>query len=191
LPEDRFVLCCFSNHYKMTEPVFGAWMSVLQRSPDSVLWMVGDNEWARDSIVRSAEQRGIARDRIVFASRVGPDEYMARLSLADLFLDTFPYNAGTIASDAIRMGLPLATISGQAFASRMAGRLLTAMGAHDGIASNVQQYIEFATRMATDPDAYAAYKALFNAQSWQRAIGDITSFTAAYEATLLSIAKRG
>ena len=126
-------------------------------------------------------------ERLIFAGRVDPSDYMARLAVADLFLDTSPYNAGTIASDAIRMGLPLLTLSGQSFASRMAGRLLAAIGAGQGITQDFVAYVETAVTLANDRSAYAAYKALFTEARWAETIGDIAGFTAAYEATLLRV----
>jgi predicted O-linked N-acetylglucosamine transferase (SPINDLY family) len=190
LPADKFVLCCFSNHYKTTEEIFAAWMEILRRSPNAVLWLVGDNEWARRNMVERADSSGIDPARIVFASRVGPNEYMARLGSADVFLDTFPYNAGTIASDAIRMGLPLVTMVGRSFASRMAASLLTAVGAREGIATTLQEYIDFAVRLATDEQVFSAYKRLFSPEKWQSTIGNVAAFTASYESTLLGISKR-
>ena len=191
LPDGTFVFCCFSNHYKITEEVFSAWMTILRRSANSVLWLIGDNESARRNMLRRAVSCGIDQNRVVFASRVGPDEYMARLALADLFLDTFPYNAGTIASDAIRMGLPLLTISGRSFASRMAGRLLSAVGAHQGIVTNVPEYIECAVSLAGDKCGFDVYKRLFDVTTWRKQLGDIANFTASYEGSLAAIAKRG
>ena len=191
LPDGKFVFCCFSNHYKTTENIFAAWMEILRRSENAILWLVSDNEWARANMLKRAAGLGIDPGRIVFAPRVGPDEYMARLSLADVFLDTFPYNAGTIASDAIRMGLPLVTLAGQAFASRMAASLLTAIGATAGIATSLQAYIDFAVSLAADNHAYTAYKSIFNLENWRRTIGNIEDFTASYEDLLVSIAKPG
>jgi predicted O-linked N-acetylglucosamine transferase (SPINDLY family) len=191
LPEDKFIFCCFSNHYKTTEDVFAAWMEILRRSDNAILWLVSDNEWARANMLKRAAELGIDPGRIVFAPRVGPDEYMARLSLADVFLDTFPYNAGTIASDAIRMGLPLVTLAGQAFASRMAASLLTALGATAGITTSLQSYIDFAVSLAAGKEAYSAYKSIFNLENWRRTIGNIEDFTASYEDLLVSIAKPG
>ena len=107
-----------------------------------------------------------------------------------LFLDTFPYNAGTVASDAIRMRLPLLTLSGRSFASRMAGRLLTAIGAGRGIAATLDQYVDTAVTLATDRDAYAAYKAVFGEESWRTGIGNMVDFTAEFEASLLRVVKR-
>jgi predicted O-linked N-acetylglucosamine transferase (SPINDLY family) len=190
LPADKFVFCCFSNHYKTTEQMFSAWMEILRNSDDSVLWLVGDNEWAQRNMLARAAVFGVDPARIIFASRVGPDEYMARLPLADLFLDTFPYNAGTIASDAIRMGLPLLTMSGRSFASRMAASLLTAAGASQGIVTSLRAYIDFAVRMATDKLAFDAYKGIFSADAWCKDIGNIETFTRSYEQALSAINKR-
>src|SRR5689334_25159878 len=108
-------------------------MEILFRCSNAVLWLVGDNQWACQAILERAARHGIEPGRIIFAARVDPDVYMARLQLADVFLDTFPYNAGTLASNAIRMGLTLVTLAGRSFASRMAARLLTAAGADQGI----------------------------------------------------------
>jgi predicted O-linked N-acetylglucosamine transferase (SPINDLY family) len=184
LPEERYVFCCFSNHYKITEAVFDAWLEILRQVPRAVLWLVGDNRWACASLRAHAIAAGIDPDRLIFAGRVDPAEYMARLRLADLFLDTFPYNAGTIASDAIRMGLPLLTLSGEAFASRMAARLLSALGADQGIATDLDGYVATAVRFASDFGAAATYKALFTEARWAGSIGDIAGFTTQYEATL-------
>jgi predicted O-linked N-acetylglucosamine transferase (SPINDLY family) len=108
--------------------------------------------------------------------------------VADLFLDTYPYNAGTIASDAIRMGLPLLTRQGEAFASRMAGRLLRAIGAGQGIATDDAAYVDTAIALARDTRAHAAYKTLFTEAAWAATIGDIATLTRELEATLKRIA---
>ena len=187
LPDDRFVFCCFSNYYKITEPMFDAWLEILRGAGNAVLWLVGDNPWARDNLRARAHGSGIDPDRLIFAARVDPAEYMARLALPDLFLDTFPYNAGTIASDAIRMGLPLLTLRGESFASRMASRLLEAIGAEEGIAGSLNDYVETAIRLATDAPVHARFRAMFTPERWAATIGDIAGFTDAYEATLIRI----
>jgi predicted O-linked N-acetylglucosamine transferase (SPINDLY family) len=130
---------------------------------------------------------GVDPARILFADRVDPAQYMARLALPDLFLDTFPYNAGTIASDAIRMGLPLVTLSGESFASRMAARLLQAIGAAAGIGETLGHYIEIAVACATQPDLFAGYRELFTEAKWTATIGDIATFTYHYEESLTQI----
>jgi predicted O-linked N-acetylglucosamine transferase (SPINDLY family) len=187
LPEDRFVFCCFSNHYKITEAIFGAWMAILRRVPNSVLWLTSDNTWSHDNLHARAMIADVDPERILFAERVDPAEYLARLALPDLFLDTFPYNAGTIAGDAIRVGLPLVTLSGESFASCMAARLLQAIGAAAGIAETLEHYIEIAVACATQPGLFAGYRALFTETNWTATISDIATFTHHYEDSLAQI----
>lgn len=187
LPEDRFVFCCFSNHYKITEAMFGAWLDILRRVENSVLWLASDNIWSRDNLRMRATIAGVDPARLLFADRVDPAAYMARLALPDLFLDTSPYNAGTIASDAIRMGLPMITLSGESFASRMAARLLQAIGATPGITETIENYVETAVALATQPDLLARYRSLFTATNWAATIGDIATFTFHYEESLIQI----
>lgn len=177
LPDDRFVFCCFSNHYKITQEMFAAWMEILRQVPRAVLWLIGDHPRARADLCVAAAAAEKDPARLIFVGRVDPSAYMARLRLADLFLDKFPYNAGTIASDAIRMGLPLLTLAGEAFASRMAARLLLAIGAEQGIACNPASYVATAVTLATEPPAYAAYRALLTEARWAATIGDIARFT--------------
>jgi predicted O-linked N-acetylglucosamine transferase (SPINDLY family) len=190
LPEDAFVFCCFSNHYKITQEMFAAWMAILAQVGGSMLWLAADNPWSRGNMQAEAARHGIDPARLIFAERVDPASYITRLSLADLFLDTFPYNAGTIASDAIRMRLPLLTLSGESFASRMAARLLAAAGATPGITHSLAEYVGQAAALGSDPAQYAAYKALFTEAAWRESIGDIAGFTAAFEATLLGLPGR-
>jgi predicted O-linked N-acetylglucosamine transferase (SPINDLY family) len=183
LPEDQFVFCCFSKHYKITEEMFAAWMSILRQANQSVLWLATDNAHSQANLLAAAERAGIARERLIFCDRANPDVYLSRLGLADLFLDTFPYNAGTVASDAIRMQLPLITLCGKSFASRMATSLLHAAGASRGITTTLSNYVHTAVRFANDPADYARYKASFTAGTWQQTIGDIATFTAEFENT--------
>ena len=184
-PEDRFVFCCFSNHYKITEAMFAGWMEILRQTPNSILWMIDDNQWSRQNLRLRAMVAGIDPARLMFVNRTDPATYMARLAVADLFLDTFPYNAGTIASDAIRMGLPMVTLAGGSFASRMAASMLQAINAPQGIAETMDAYISTAVTLACDPAAYAAYRARFTEEAWATSLGDIAGFTHRFEAALL------
>jgi predicted O-linked N-acetylglucosamine transferase (SPINDLY family) len=190
LPDCGVVFCCFSNHYKITEEMFAAWMEILRRVDHSVLWLIDDNVWSSANFADAARNAGIDPARIVSASRTSPLEYLAYLDAADLFLDTYPYNAGTIASDAIRMHLPLVTLSGQSFASRMAGRLLAALGAQEGVAVSVDDYVEKAVALATDPNRYDAYKLRFTDDARAATIGNIAKFTEQFERSLMSVAVR-
>jgi len=185
LPDDRFVFTCFARHYKITEELFTGWMRILERVDDAVLWLASDNQWSRSNMQDAATRCGIAPDRLIFAERVDPDLYMSRLRLGDLFLDTFPYNSGTVASDAIRMQLPLLTLCGHAFASRMAGGLLTTIGAQDGIAFSLSDYVEKAIALAQNKDLYLRYAALFTKDAWRNGIGDIARFTREFEDTVV------
>ena len=150
LPEDAFVFCSLNNNYKITPEMFSVWMQILQRSPGSVLWLLSDNRWAEANLRREAEQRGIDGDRLLFAGRVSPENYLARYACADLFLDTFPFNAGTTANDALWMGLPILTLTGQCFAARMAGALLTAAGLPELITTRLEDYADKAVQLAAD-----------------------------------------
>ena len=128
LPEQAFVFCCFNNNWKITPAMFDVWMRLLHQVEGSVLWLLWDNESAERNLRKEAQRRGIDPSRLVFAGRLPPDEHLARHRLADLFLDTLPYNAHTTASDALWAGLPVLTCKGEAFAGRVAASLLHAVG---------------------------------------------------------------
>src|SRR5262249_35327601 len=125
LPQDGVVFCCFNNSYKITPEVFDDWMAILAQVPGSVLWLSGTSELAMANVRREAEQRGIAAERLVFAKRMAalPD-HLARHRLADLFLDTLPYNAHVTTTDALWAGLPVLTRIGETFAGRVAASFL-------------------------------------------------------------------
>lgn len=184
LPDDHFVFACFSKHYKITQDLFAGWMRILARAPHAVLWLMQDNAESQRHLRQTARDAGIDDTRLIFSDRVDPALYMSRFRLADLFLDTYPYNAGTVASDALRMGLPLITLCGRAFAARMATSLLHAMDAHEGIATCLDQYVDIAVRLATDETAYTRYRLRFCYTAWRRTIGNIDGFMAAYETSL-------
>lgn len=190
LPEDRFVFCCFSNTYKITEAVFGAWMQIVRRTPGAVLWLYADNGAARRNLQQRWARGGLEDARLIFAERIDPASYRGRLALADLFLDTFPYNAGTTASDALRVGLPLVTLTGRSFASRMAGSLLERMGRSECIATTLDAYVELAVALAGDPDRYRALRALFAGDAFAETLGDTPGFVRDYEAVLASVVVR-
>ena len=190
LPEDRFVFCCFSNNYKITEEIFDAWMAILKRVDNAVLWLLADNIWAHDNMVARAKSYGIDTERLIFTDRVSPPEYLARLALADLFLDTFPYNAGTTASDALRMGLPVLTLMGKTFAARMAGDLLRTIGLEWGITTSIDDYVEKAVEAATNPAKYQEIRKAVSGDAWRKTVGNIEAFMPRLEGVYRQIAKR-
>ena len=158
LPQDAFVFCSFNNNHKFTAEMFAAWMRIVAAVPGSVLWLLADNDTARENMLRCADSHGIPRQRLVFAPRVAPPEYLARFQCADLVLDTFPYNAGTTASDALWMGTPIVTRAGRTYISRMAGSLLTAVGLPDLITETVADYERLAITLGRQPARVASYK---------------------------------
>ena len=133
-------------------------MRVLLQVSGSVLWLLADNETSRENLLREADALGVARERLIFASRVAPPDYLARFQLADLMLDTFPYNAGTTASDALWMGLPILTLAGRSYISRMAGSLLQAVGLPDLVTDSLQAYERQAVLLGQQPLRVASYK---------------------------------
>ncbi|UGQ46607.1 O-linked N-acetylglucosamine transferase family protein [Massilia endophytica] len=150
LPEDAFVFCAFNNNFKITEDFFGAWMRILKRVPGSVLWLLSDNEQVNTNLLRRAELAGVAAERLIFVERAIPAEYLARYKVADLFLDTAPFNGGTTASDALWACLPVLTCAGRTFSSRMAGSLLRAVGLPELITFELDAYEEKAVALGLD-----------------------------------------
>jgi predicted O-linked N-acetylglucosamine transferase (SPINDLY family) len=140
LPPRGLVLCSFNASYKLTPTVFDVWMRLLREIPESVLWLLGDREDTRTNLRGAAAARGVDPERLVFAPRVPYAQHLGRLGLADLFLDTLPYNAGTTASDALRMGVPVLTCVGEAMASRMAGSLLRSLKLPQLITHGLEEY---------------------------------------------------
>ena len=128
LPENDIVFCLFNHSWKITPYVFSAWIRILHAAKNSVLWIMVIDDTAKGNLKKEAESRGIEASRLIFADSLPVEEHLNRLQLADIFLDTFPYGAHTTCSDSLRMGLPVITMMGQSFASRVAGSLLTTIG---------------------------------------------------------------
>lgn len=157
LPERGFVFACFNNAYKLNPVMFDIWMRLLRDVEGSVLWLSDANRAAKQNLLREADARGISHERLVFAPfRPSPEEHLARLKLADLFLDTLPYNAHTTASDALWAGLPVLTCLGNTFAGRVAASLLNAIGLPEMITTTLDDYASLALKLARDPGALTA-----------------------------------
>ncbi|MCE8472329.1 acetylglucosamine transferase, partial [Rhodovulum sulfidophilum] len=171
LPEDRFVFVCVSHHYKITAPVFAAWCRISAAAPEALFWLIKDTPESVAALSERWQAAGLAPDRLIFAPRVDPARYRARLALGDLFLDTTPYNAGTIASDALRMGLPVLTLAGRSFSARMGASLLTAVGLTECIATDPEDYLRRAVAMATDPSRRPGLRGPARAERWRATIG--------------------
>jgi predicted O-linked N-acetylglucosamine transferase (SPINDLY family) len=158
LPEYGFVFCCFNNNYKLNPTCFEVWMRVLRAVPDSVLWLLADNESVEKNLRAEASRRSVDPQRLVFAGRVSYLDHLARLQRADLFLDTLPFNAGSTASDALWATLPILTCPGEAFAARMAGSLLRTVGMPELIVSDLHEYESRAIELATTPGMMAGLR---------------------------------
>lgn len=155
LPETGFVFCCFNQSNKITPDIFEVWCRLLSNNPDSVLWLLADR-MAEGNLKNQAMQQGVLPQRLIFAEHISQEDHLARLQLADLLLDTLPYNAHTTASDALWMGIPLVTCSGDTFASRVAGSLLHAVGLPELITADLDEYFELALALSQDPERYQA-----------------------------------
>ena len=151
LPDDALVFCCFNRNCKINPACFDAWMRILAAVPGSVLWLLATHCTAADNLRREAAARGVAPARLVFADQAPYLEYLARYRHVDLFLDTWPFNGGTTVSDALSMGAPVLTVTGESFAARMAGSLLHTLDLPELVTQSPAAYEAAARRLAQDP----------------------------------------
>jgi protein O-GlcNAc transferase len=181
LPEDGFVFCAFNNNWKITRPVFDIWMRLLQQVPHSVLWLKRPAPDARVNLEREAAARGIDGARLVYADDVAIDAHLARHALADLFLDTLPYNAHATAVDALGAGLPVLTCRGNAFAGRVAASLLHAAGLPELITETLSDYESRALELARNGAQLAALKEKLHRNLPTAPLFDVDGFRRAIE----------
>jgi len=189
LPETAFVFCCFNNIYKISPEIFDIWMRILGRVEGSVLWLLEDNPQATENLRKRAARRGIGPQRLVFAKRLPVEQHLARQGLADLVLDTLPYNAHTTASDALWVGLPVLTRTGETFAGRVAASLLRAVGLPQLITATESEFVELAVELARNPQRLQSLRLhlqqirptapLFDCQTYTRHLE--SAYTAIYD----------
>jgi predicted O-linked N-acetylglucosamine transferase (SPINDLY family) len=159
LPGNGFVFCCFNASYKINPRIFDIWMRLLTQVPESVLWLGQANAEAQRHLRNEGQRRGVPAERLVFARYVAAAaDHLSRLRLADLFLDTLPYNAHATANDALWAGLPVLTCAGAGFAGRVAASLLRSVGLPDLVTDSLQAYEDIALQLARDPDALASIR---------------------------------
>ena len=158
LPEDAFVYCCFNGTHKISQFTLDRWIEVLKRVPGSVLWLLDPSQEAKERLAAYVEKNGVASDRLIYAKKLANPHHLARYPLADLFLDTTPYGAHTTASDALWMGVPVLTLSGRSFASRVCGSLVRSAGLTDLVVTRSEDYVERAVALGHDRAAVQAYK---------------------------------
>ena len=187
LPENGFVFCCFNHNWKITAPLFDIWMRLLGKVDGSVLWLLQGNDTIRGNLRHEAEARGIDPERLIFAGRTTPELHLARQQLADLVLDTLPYNAHTTASDALWAGLPVVTTPGKSFPARVAASILNAAGLPELIAADLASYEALALKLATDPAALAEVKAKLAQSRGTAPLFDTKRFTRNLEAAYVAL----
>ncbi|MDQ2102116.1 tetratricopeptide repeat protein [Azospirillum isscasi] len=190
LPEDGFVFCCFNSPYKLTPALFDVWARLLRSVPGSVLWLYAGNPLVAGNLRREAAARGVAAERLVFAPPRPLAEHLARHRLADLFLDTLPYNAHTTASDALWAGLPVVTCRGATFAGRVAASLLTTVGLPELVTESLEAYEALALDLARGPDRLVGLKARLAAARGTSPLFDATRFAGDLEDAYRTIWQR-
>jgi predicted O-linked N-acetylglucosamine transferase (SPINDLY family) len=190
LPATGFVFCCFNTSYKILPATFAGWMRILLAVPGSVLLLYAEHEATQTNLRAHAARHGVDPQRLVFGGRLPPPEYLARYRAADLFRDTLPYNAGATASDALWAGLPVLTLTGEAFASRIAASLLTALGVPELITSTQQQYEQLAIELASNPRRLAAIRTRIKDNRLTSSLFDTPQFARNLEAAYLAIHRR-
>jgi predicted O-linked N-acetylglucosamine transferase (SPINDLY family) len=190
LPEQGFIFCSFNNNYKILPATFEGWMRILKAVDDSVLWLYEDTAAAANHLRQEAEKRGVHPSRLVFAKRMPLAEHLARHQLADLFIDAFPCNAHTTASDALWAGLPVLTLMGNSFASRVAASLLKAIELPELITSTPQAYEALAIEIAKNPEKLAALKQKLASNRLTTPLFDTPQFTKDLERSYVQIYER-
>ena len=187
LASDSFVFCCFNQTFKITPEVFAVWMRLLKATPNSVLWLLDCNHWAKQNLMIEAEKLGVSAERLVFAPRIAIADHLARHEHADLFLDTLPYNAHTTCSDALWMGVPVITCADDTFAARVAGSLLSAADLTELITYTLQDYENKALYLAINPKILTEIKQKLLAEKMTSALFDTANFAKALEASYQTI----
>ena len=158
LPEKGFIFCGINNTYKISPAIFDVWMKILHKVENSVLWLLDNNEVSKNNLLREARARNINSDRLIFSKRTAHDRYLAQFNHADLYLDTFNYNAGATASSALWMGVPVLTMAGISYAARMASSLLKSIDLPELITTSIYDYEKLALELSTRPEKLDAIK---------------------------------
>jgi len=152
LSDNNFIFCCFNNTFKITPTVFDSWARILSKVDESLLMIFVENHASRSNLLTEMKKRGVKAERLIFADKLSRIEFLERNTFVDLFLDTFPYNAATTASDSLRMGLPVLTLSGDSFASRVGASLLSAVDMPELITNTQDDYESVAVDLASNPN---------------------------------------
>lgn len=190
LPEDYFIFCCFNNNYKILPTTFYSWMRILKSCPKSALYLYAENDFVKENLIKECISFGIDSERLIFSARIPYDEYLARYEAVDLFLDTHPYNAGTTASDALWAGIPVITILGKSFASRMASSLLYSINLPELITRSYEEYENLAIKIACNPEILTSLKFKLKENRDSALLFNTQSFTKSFETALKEVHQR-
>ena len=182
LPEQAMVYCCFNSAYKIEPTVFDVWMRILRRTPDSVLWLPRSNDRFFANLCREAEARGVNSARLIEAPRLDMQQHLSRARLADLFLDTFIYNAGSTAFNMLWAGVPILTLPGARYLTRMGASLAQSAGTPELVCTTVEDYEEKAVQLAVHPDELTAIKTRLTTQRDGNPLFDLPRFARHLEA---------
>jgi len=190
LPEQVFIFCCFNNNFKLTPSTLDSWARILKAVNGSVLWLYEGNEKTKLNLIKEFANRDLAPERLIFAKRVPPDEHLARYQLADLFMDTLPYNAHTTTSDALWAGTPVLTLTGNSFAGRVATSLLEAIEMPELITKTLQEYEDKAIDLAKNPHELVQLKKKLQAKRDTTPLFNTPLFTKHIEAAYIAMYQR-
>jgi predicted O-linked N-acetylglucosamine transferase (SPINDLY family)/glycosyltransferase involved in cell wall biosynthesis len=190
LPEDAVVLCCFNQTYKISPHMLDLWARILNGAPNTVLWMLTWTHHGHVNLSKELEARGVSLDRVLFAPKVQVDDHIARLRCADLFLDTFPCNAHTTASEALWAGVPVLTTPGRTYASRVAASLVSACGLPELACADADEYVNAAIRFAQEPERLRAAQAHLEKNRMSLPLFDTDRYARDYEALLMRMFDR-
>ena len=190
LPEDGFVFCCLNNNFKILPTTFDGWMRILKAVEGSILFLYEENQWAEQNLKKEAIARGVEPNRLIFGKSIAREEYLARYKCCDLFLDTIPYNAGTTASDALWAGLPVLTLKGKSFASRVASSILNAIDLPELVTSSQAEYEALAIELAINPQKLVFIKEKLIKNKLTTPLFDTPLFTNNLESAYIQIMER-
>jgi len=190
LPEDSLVFGSLHNNYKITPHIFNSWMKILKNTKNSILWLLQNNDLVAKNINLEAQKHGIEKNRIFFAKRVSSSHHIQRLKVIDLFLDTFPYNAHITAQQAIRMGVPVLTIKGRSFASRVASSILNSVNLQELITTNINSYTNLAIEIANNKKKLKKLKDHLSQPKIIKKLNDTKKFTKDFEKIFIQLSKK-
>jgi protein O-GlcNAc transferase len=183
-------MCAFNHTYKILPEAFDTWCAVMREVPHAVLWLKETNGQLHGNVRRAAAERGVEPGRIVFARNASYADHFSRLALADVFVDTWPYNAHTTAADALWAGVPVVTVYGNSFASRVAASVLNAAGMGELAFADAEQYRLAITALALEPGLLAQYRERLANQRMALPLFDTTRYTRELEALLMRMVER-